>query len=124
MMENMVFRKFKKAMNMVALKKSLVVVVTLLALSACKDNRSSSPDKVTDEDISTLNEEIDQEVERIMVDEKTGVEYILIENDGGITPRIDENGKPVINQQWLKKHQEKELQKKVNRELQKYTVHN
>lgn len=123
-MENMVFRKFKKAMNMVALKKSLVVVVTLLALSACKDNRSSSPDKVTDEDISTLNEEIDQDVERIMVDEKTGVEYILIENDGGITPRIDENGKPVINQQWLKKHQEKELQKKVNRELQKYTVHN
>lgn len=123
-MENMVFRKFKKAMNMVALKKSLVVVVTLLALSACKDNRSSSPDKVTDEDISTLNEEIDQGVERIMVDEKTGVEYILIENDGGITPRIDENGKPVINQQWLKKHQEKELQKKVNRELQKYTVHN
>ena len=123
-MENMVFRKFKKAMNMVALKKSLVVVVTLLALSACKDNRSSSPDKVTDEDISTLNEEIDQDVERIMVDEKTGVEYILIENDGGITPRIDENGKPVINHQWLKKHQEKELQKKVNRELQKYTVHN
>lgn len=67
-MENMVFRKFKKAMNMVALKKSLVVVVTLLALSACKDNRSSSPDKVTDEDISTLNEEIDQDVERIIVD--------------------------------------------------------
>lgn len=69
-------------------------------------------------------EEIDQGVERIMVDEKTGVEYVLIENDGGITPRIDKNGKPVINQQWLKKHQEKELQKKVNRELQKYTVHN
>lgn len=69
-------------------------------------------------------EEIDQGVERIMVDEKTGVEYVLIENDGGITPRIDKNGKPVINQQWLKKHQEKELQKKINRELQKYTVHN
>lgn len=113
---------------MVALKKFLVAVVTLLAtltLSACKDNRSSSPEKMTDEDISTLNEEINRgSVERVMVDEKTGVEYILIVNDGGITPRIDKNGKPVINQQWLKKHKEKELQKKVNRELQKYTVHN
>lgn len=80
---------------------------------------------VTEEDISTLNEEIDRgSIERIMVDEKTGVEYILIQSDGGITPRIDKNGKPIINQQWLKKHEEKELQKKVNRELQKYTVHN
>lgn len=113
---------------MLAFKKSLVAIVTLLAtltLSACKDNRSSSPDKVTEEDISTLNEEIDRgSIERIMVDEKTGVEYILIQSDGGITPRIDKNGKPIINQQWLKKHEEKELQKKVNRELQKYTVHN
>lgn len=79
---------------------------------------------MTEEDISTLNEEIDRgSIERIMVDEKTGVEYILIQSDGGITPRIDKNGKPIINQQWLKKHEEKELQKKVNRELQKYTVH-
>lgn len=99
---------------MLAFKKSLVAIVTLLAtltLSACKDNRSSSPDKVTEEDISTLNEEIDSgSVERIMVDEKTGVEYILLVSDGGITPRIDKDGKPVINQQWLKKHKEKEKQ--------------
>lgn len=112
---------------MLTFRKLLVAVITLLAtltLSACKDNRSSSTEKVTDEDISTLNEEIDRGVERVIVDEKTGVEYILIENDGGITPRIDKNGKSVINQQWLKKHKEKELKKKVTRELQKFTVHN
>lgn len=113
---------------MLDFKKFLVAIVTLLAtltLSACRDNRSSNPDKVTEEDISTLNEEIGSgSVERIMVDEKTGVEYILLVSGGGITPRIGKDGKPVINQQWLKKHEKKELKKKVKQELQKYTVHN
>lgn len=109
---------------MLAFKKLLVAVITLLAiltLSACKDNRNSA---VTSEGYSTLSKELDSgTIGKIVVDEKTGVEYI-VEYEGGITPRIDKDGKPVINQQWLKKHEKKQLKKKVNRELQKFTVHN
>lgn len=101
------------------------ILLTMLTLSACENSKSASADNVKGENITTLNEELNLgSVYAIMVDEKTGVEYILIRNNGGITPRIDKNGKPVINQQWLKKHEKKELKKKVNRELQKYTVHN
>lgn len=110
-------------------KKNLLATTTILlamlTLSACEDSKSASADNVKGENISTLSEELNLgSVYSIMVDEKTGVEYILIRNNGGITPRIDKNGKPVINQQWLKKHEKKELKKKVNRELQKFTVHN
>lgn len=109
---------------MLAFKKLLVAVITLLAtltLSACKDKGNSA---VTFEGYSTLSKELDNgTIGKIVVDEKTGVEYI-VEYDGGITPRINKDGKPVINQQWLKKHEKKQLEKKVNRELQKYTVHN
>ena len=113
--------------DMLAFKKLLVAAITLLAtltLSACEDNRNSAGFKITSESYSTLSKELNSGgINKIVVDEKTGVEYILI-YDGGITPRIDKNGKPVINQQWLKKHEKKELKKKVNRELQKFTVHN
>lgn len=114
---------------MVFTKKNLLATTTILlamlTLSACEESKSASADNIKDENITTLNEELNLgSVYAIMVDEKTGVEYILIRNNGGITPRIDKNGKPVINQQWLKKHEKKELKKKVNRELQKFTVHN
>ncbi|MCT7731100.1 MAG: DUF6440 family protein [Lactobacillus crispatus] len=112
---------------MVFTKKNLLATTTILlamlTLSACEESKSASADNVKGENITTLNEELNLG-SAIMVDEKTGVEYILIRNNGGITPRIDKNGKPVINQQWLKKHEKKELKKKVNRELQKFTVHN
>lgn len=110
-------------------KKNLLATTTILlamlTLSACEDSKSASAYNVKGENVSTLSEELNLgAVYSIMVDEKTGVEYILIRHNGGITPRIDKNGKPVINQQWLKKHEKKELKKKVNRELQKFTVHN
>ena len=87
-------------------KKNLLATTTILlamlTLSACEESKSASADNVKGENITTLNEELNLG-SAIMVDEKTGVEYILIRNNGGITPRIDKNGKPVINQQWLKK---------------------
>jgi len=82
---------------------NIVTLLAVLILSACKENFNASDE--TNENYYPLGEELDSGViDKIVVDEKTGVEYILVEYDGGITPRIDRNGKPIINKQWLKKH--------------------
>lgn len=82
----------------------LLLLLTSATTTACvnenfKDVDSSAKPKNAD------NMDIDDSIE-YTTDPYTGVEYVIIH--GGITVRVDKNGKPIINPKWLKDRKESE----------------
>lgn len=81
-----------------------LLITTTLTGCAIKDfvSDKSQPENAH---VMDIDEDINYET-----DPYTGVEYVVVKDvkRGGVTVRVDRNGKPIINRKWLKQRKESE----------------